>query len=148
MTLKISSYIFYLLSVVTIAFGSLYFFRTDIMPYHYSFLHASVSEINTFNPSIVELMLAFMKIIGSSYIGIGAAVLLITRMGILKKKAWAWWSIFIVMSFPLAVTYWITIVVSNNITEGPKPPWYLALGMLVLLALGLILSFKVLKKTD
>lgn len=148
MVLKISSYLFYLLSVITIAFGGLYFFRTDIMPYHYSFLHASSSEINTFNPNIIELMLAFMKIIGSSYIGIGAAVILITKMGILKKKAWAWWSILVVMSFPLSVTFWITVVVCNNITEGSKPPWYLALGMLVLLVLALIFSFKVLKKSN
>ena len=146
MALKISSYLFYLLSVITIAFGGLYFLRTDIMPYHYSFLQVSSSQINAFNPNVIELMLAFMKIIGSSYIGIGTAVILITKIGILKNKAWAWWSILLVMSFPLAVTYWITVMVSLNIEEGPKPPWCLALGMLILLVLALILSFKILKK--
>lgn len=146
MLIKISSYTFYLLSVIAIGFGLLYFFRSDIMPYHYSFLGTSSAEINAFNPKLVELMLAFMKIIGSCYIGIGLGALLITRLGIVKEKAWAWWSILLLMLFPLSVTLWITLIVSNGIIDGPKPPWYLAFGMLVLLLLGLGLSSKLLRK--
>jgi len=146
MTLKISTYIFYLLSLVTIGFGTMYFLRSDIMPYHYSFLQTDSASINAYNPRIVELMLAFMKIIGSSFVGIGLGVIVVTKMGIAKSKAWAWWTILLTMAFPLTVTYWITIIVSKNIELGPKPPWYLALGMIVLLILGLVLSSKILKK--
>ena len=142
---KIAIILFYILSVGTVAFGSLYFFRSDIMPYHYSFLHLTPEELTSFNPNILKLMIAFLKIIGSSFIAIGIGVAIITFRGIRQEKAWAWWSILVIYLFPIATTYIITIIVSNNITEGPKPPSWLALSMIIDLFIALILSVKILK---
>ncbi len=142
---RISIILFYLLSVGTIAFGSLYFFRSDIMPYHYSFLHLTPEELTSFNPNILKLMIAFLKIIGSSFIAIGIGIAIITYRGIKKEKPWAWWSIFVIYFFPIVTTYIITIIVSNNITEGHKPPSWLALSMIIDLFLALILSARILK---
>ncbi len=140
--LKIATYIFYLLSLVTIAYGGLYFFRSDIMPYHYAFLHTNAAELNKFNPNIIKLMLAFIKIIGSSFIGIGFGIAIANHNGIRREKKWAWWSILFIYSLAIIITYYITLMVSSNITEGSKPPSYLALGMIILLVSGLALSFK------
>lgn len=139
---KIAYYNFYVLAIVSIGFGSLYFFRSDIMPYHYAFLGNSEAELNQFNPRLLELMTIFMKIIGSSYIGIGVANIFINAIGVNKGKRWSWWAILGIYIFPLSVTYIITLIVSKGIEVGPKPPSYLALGMVVLLVLGLVLSFK------
>ena len=142
---KISIILFYILSAGTVAFGSLYFFRSNIMPYHYSFLHLTPEELTNFNPNILKLMIAFLKIIGSSFIAIGIGVAIITFRGIRQEKAWAWWSILVIYLFPIVTTYVITIIVSNNITEGPKPPSWLALSMIIDLFIALILSVKILK---
>ncbi len=141
-SLKIATYLFYILSIVTVGYGVLYFSRSNIMPYHYAFLHTDAQELNNFNPNIVKLMIAFIKIIGSSFIGIGFGIAIASYNGIRRKKKWAWWSILSIYSLAIIVTYYITLMVSSNITEGPKPPSYLALGMILLLGSGLILSFK------
>jgi hypothetical protein len=91
-------------------------------------------------------MLAFMKIIGSSYIGIAAAIFILTFFGIRKQVKWTWWAILFTPTFPLVTTYIITLQVASAITEGPKPPSYLALSLIVILFLGLGLSFKPLFK--
>lgn len=142
--LKIASILFYILSVGTIGFGSLYFFRSDIMPYHYAFLNLSYEELVNFNPNILKLMIAFMKIIGSSFIAVGIGVAIITYRGIRNKQAWAWWSIFVIYLFPIVTTYIITLIISNSITIGPKPPSWLALSMIITLLLALIFSIEVL----
>ena len=142
---KISIILFYVLSVGTVGFGSLYFFRSNIMPYHYSFLHMTPQELANLNPNILKLMVAFLKIIGSSFIAIGIGIAIITFRGIRQKKAWAWWSILVIYFFPIITTYIITIIVSNGITEGPKPPSWLALSMIIDLFIALILSIKILK---
>ena len=141
---KISIILFYILSVGTVAFGCLYFFRSDIMPYHYSFLHLTPQELTNFNPNILKLMIAFLKIVGSSFIAIGIGIAILTFRGIRQEKAWAWWSILVIYLFPIVTTYVITIIVSNNITEGPKPPSWLALSMIIDLFIALALSIKVL----
>ena len=144
-SLRIAIILFYILSAGTIAFGSLYFFRSDIMPYHYSFLNLTPTELTNFNPNILKLMIAFLKIIGSSFIAIGIGIAIITFRGIRQEKAWAWWSIFVIYFFPIVTTYIITLIVSNNIIEGPKPPSWLALSMIIDLFLALILSVRILK---
>lgn len=144
--LKISMILFYILSIGTIGFGSIYFFRSDIMPYHYSFLHLTQDELNSFNPYILKLMVAFLKIIGSSIIAIGLGISILTYKGIRQEKVWAWWGIIVIYLFPIITTYIITIIVSNNITIGPKPPSWLALFMIIDLFMALILSANILKK--
>lgn len=139
---KIAYYNFYVLAIVSIAFGSMYFFRSDIMPYHYAFLGINEAELMQFNPRLLELMTIFMKIIGSSYIGIGIANIFINAIGVRKEKTWSWWALLSIYICPLSVTYIITLIVSKGIEAGPKPPSYLALGMIVILVLGLALSFK------
>jgi len=142
---KIAIILFYILSAGTVTFGSLYFFRSDIMPYHYSFLHLTPQELTNFNPNILKLMIVFLKIVGSSFIAIGIGIAILTFRGIRQKKAWAWWSILVIYLLPIITTYIITIIVSNNITEGPKPPSWLALSMIINLFIALALSINVLR---
>lgn len=139
--IKWASILFYLLALVTIGFGALYFFRTDIMAYHYAYLGIDHAALVNFNPKLLGLMVDFMKIIGSSYIGLGLYVLLNTFFGIRKLEKWAWWSS-LILTLPLVTTYIITLIVSNGISSGPKPPSYLALILILLLIAGLALSFK------
>jgi len=144
--LKISLYLLYILAAVSIGFGSLYFFRNNIMPYHYSFLHTNFEELNAFNPNIIKLMTAFMKIIGSSFIGIGLGILILTYKGIRLRKSSSWWTILLIFTPASVVTYIITLIVSSNITTGPKPPSWLALLMIIMLVLSLLLSSEILRK--
>ena len=142
---KVSIILFYILSIGTIGFGALYFFRGDIMPYHYSYLHLTPQELNNLSPNIIKLMVAFLKIIGSSFIAVGLGIAIITFRGIRQERAWAWWSILTIYLLPILTTYIITLIVSSNITEGAKPPSWLALSMIIDLFLALILSARILK---
>ncbi|MBN2669507.1 MAG: hypothetical protein JXR60_09775 [Bacteroidales bacterium] len=139
---KIGAILWYLTALVTIGFGLMYFFRNDIMPYHYAFLHTDHESLYQFNDQIVPLMLAFMKIIGSSYVGIGIGMILLNAFGVKRKERWAWWAFFASSSFPLITTYIITLIVSANIESGPKPPSYLAFALILLSILGAALTFK------
>ena len=144
---KISIYIFYFLSIIAIAYGLMYLFRDDIMSYHYAFLRMDKTQINDFNPHIIKLMLALMKISGACFVSVGVTAFIITGKLFRNGEKWALWCLISLFSLSLIPMFFVTLNIANNIpSEGIKPPWQLTLVMLILLIIAILLSC--IKKTN
>lgn len=138
---KISIYIFYFLSVIAIGYGLMYIFRNDIMSYHYAFLRMDKTQINNFNPHIIKLMLALMKVSGACFVSVGFTALIITAKPFKNGEKWALWCLISLFSLSLIPMFFVTLNIANNIpSEGIKPPWQLTLTMLILLIIAVLLS--------
>ena len=138
---KTSIYIFYFLSIIAIAYGLMYLFKNDIMSYHYAFLRMDKTQINDFNPHIIKLMLALMKVSGACFVSVGVTAFIITAKPFKKGERWALWCLISLFSLSLIPMFFVTLNIANNIPAGEiKPPWQLTLVMLILLIIAVLLS--------
>ncbi len=139
---KIATILFYIISVAAIGFGAMYFFRHHIMDYHVAFLGMSEDEIKSFNPKLIDLLLAMIHIMGATFITIGITGLIITYSSFRKGVKWAWYSLFVLFTLSLTPMLFITHKIASAIPDGEsKPPWWLTLAMLIVMAIALILSW-------
>ena len=140
---KISSYFFYLLSVIALAFGLLYLLRTHLMSYHIAFLGMTEDQIGNFNPRILELFLALIHIAGGVFITVGVCSFIVTYFSYRKGSIWSWWYLLLSFSISLIPMLIVTYSIAEQIKKGqPKPPWWLTLVMLVIMIAGLIIGWK------
>ena len=138
---KTSLYIFYFLSIIAIAYGLMYLFKNDIMSYHYAFLRMDKTQINNFNPHIIKLMLALMKVSGACFVSVGVTAFIITDRLFKNGEKWALWCLISLFSLSLIPMFFVTLNIANNIPAGGiKPPWQFTLAMLILLLVAILLS--------
>ncbi len=136
---KISIILYYVNAVIAVGFGCLYFFKSDLMPYHYSFMEMTASQIDVFNPRILELMKAFKKIIGSGLISIGIGTFISTHFILrFKDNNGVNFLTFLLLMIPNTTLFVISYHVAHSITEGPRPPWMVTAIALVLIIVAFI----------
>jgi hypothetical protein len=128
-----------LLSLIGIAFGLRYLITAHLMNYHIAFLRMAEAQLIQVDNRIVLLFLVLIRITGGCMISIGITALIITLTAFRRQEPWAWWSLLSLFSFSLVTLGIITYHVARDITLGPRPPWWLATGMLVVLAAALFL---------
>ncbi len=144
---KISIYIFYFLSIIAIAYGLMYLFKNDIMSYHYAFLNMDKTQINDFNPHIIKLMLALMKVSGACFVAVGSTALIITAKPFRNGEKWALLCLISLFSLSLIPMFFVTLNIANSIPSGGiKPPWWLTLAMIILLIIATLFSLN--KRTN
>jgi hypothetical protein len=129
-----------LISLMIIAYGSMYLFRQHIMGYHLAFLGMSEEKLTEFDSEIIPLCLALIRITGSCMVAIGAASLFIVLGPLRSGQRWASWLLMILLIFPLVITSVVTYNIASTISSGPRPPYWLAMGLLVviLIVIGLL----------
>ena len=128
---RFSIYILAILSVIIMAWGLLYLFRIHIMNYHVAYLAMTEKQLNEVDQHIVPLYLTLMKITGACMLGIGATTLVITLGPLRHRQRWGWWSLITLLPVPLIITSVLTYQVAVQIPSGPTPPYWLAMGILV-----------------
>jgi len=128
---RLSIYVLAFLSLIIMAWGLMYLFRIHIMNYHVSYLAMTEEQLNLVDKNIVPLYLTLMKITGACMLGIGATTLIITLGPLRLRQPWGWWSLITLLPVPLIVTSLLTYEVANQIPSGPRPPYWLAFGILV-----------------
>ena len=129
---QIPIYILAFLSLIIIAYGMLYIFRNDIMSYHAAFLGMTDLQLVQFNQHIIPLYITLIRITGSCIIAIGLTSLVIVLGPLRQGNRWAWWSLITLLPLPLIVTSLLSYHIASTIHAGPKPPYWLAAGILVL----------------
>ncbi len=144
----VSSVLFYLVVAGGLIFGVMYLFRSDIMPYHYSFLDLSKEALDDFSPRIIELMVVLMKVGGANFLAICAASVFIVAVPFRNNKTWAKWALLFVFSISLVPLFFITWFVASHVPQGePAPPWYLTLILQAMVIVAFALSLFI-KKQD
>ena len=149
--IKFTTIIIYIVSVIAITFGGVYLFKSDIMPYHYAFLELNYNELVNLNNKLIPLFLALMKVSGATFISVGIAGIINTRILYINKSKRAWWSLLLMFVLSLVPMLYVTLNIANAIKDGePNPPWYLTLIMLIMLLSALIMTYKYVfnKKTE
>ncbi len=137
---KIATGLLVFLSLIAIAFGLHYLFAAHLMKYHISFLQMAELQLNQVDGRIVALFLVLIRIVGGCMTAIGVASLILAWVPFRKQERWAWWTVLALFSISLLTLGIITFPVAQDITNGPRPPWWLATGMLAVLAVALFLS--------
>ncbi len=129
---QVPIYVLVFLSLIIIAYGVLYMFRNDIMSYHAAFLGLTDIQLIAFNKHIIPLYLTLIRITGACMIAIGLTSLVIVLGPLRLGHRWAWWSLITLLPLPLLVTFLLSYNIAGTIHTGPKPPYWLAGGILVL----------------
>ncbi len=141
-TKKISVWLYYVNAIIAIGFGALYFFKNNMMDYHYAFMEMDAAQINDFNSRILILMEALKKIVGAGLIGIGIGAFTITHFALRDQdNKGANVLAFLTLMIPNTTLLLISHYVAGQITSGPKPPWMLSVLALVLIIIAFILYF-------
>lgn len=128
---RLSIYVIAFLSLIVIAWGLLYLFRIHLMNYHVAYLNMTEAQLAEVDRNIVPLYLTLMKITGACMLGIGMTTLLITMGPLRRGQPWGWWGLITLLPVPLAMTSLFTFQVASRIAIGPRPPYWLAMGILV-----------------
>ncbi|HTX87560.1 MAG TPA: hypothetical protein VMC08_01120 [Bacteroidales bacterium] len=141
MKFKLSLYVLGLLSLIVIATGMLYFLRQHLLGYHAAFLEMTEPQLNSFDPRIMPLYFALTQITGSCMIATGLTSFLLVAWPLRHRIRWAWWTLVALLPFPLGVTSVVSYHISRSIAEGPRPPYWLAMGILALFILAMIFAY-------
>ncbi|TSA25638.1 MAG: hypothetical protein D4R67_09675 [Bacteroidetes bacterium] len=128
---RLSIYILAILSLIIMFWGLMYLFRIHIMNYHVAYLAMTEEQLNAVDKNIVPLYLTLMKIMGACMLAIGATTLVVTVGPLRRGQPWGWWSLITLLPVPLIVTSYLTYQVASQISNGSRPPFWLALGILV-----------------
>ena len=137
MARRISLYVIAFLSLVIMCRGLMYLIRIHIMNYHIAYLGMTEDQLSAVDQKIVPLYLTLMKITCACMLAIGATSLVITWSQLRNGTPWGWWSLITLLPFPLVITTVLTYHVASEISLGPRPPYWLAAGILILF-LGVI----------
>ena len=60
------------------------------MPYHEQFIGLTMEQIETFSPSLVQIIIVFFRLLGFAFISIAVLLIVIIWVGFLKGEKWAW----------------------------------------------------------
>lgn len=124
-----------------LAFGLVYLFRAEFMPYHAIAVEQSWNEVE---PAFQVLVLALMRVAGGGWVATATAIALLLFIPYRQGQGWTRWAIPAVgLPASLASLY---ATVSVTLNTPASPPWQAAALGVGLLAIGFLLSVVVSKK--
>jgi hypothetical protein len=135
--MKISFSCHLLATLLLIAFGILYTLRTEFMPYHSVAVGMQWAEVT---PSFQLLILALMRVVGSSFLAFGLLVLILLFGPYRKGSKWAMVAIPASGLIVCSGTLYATLSIKFN--TPASPPWVASIVAAMLLLSGFVLSLR------
>jgi hypothetical protein len=132
---KIGFGIYLLVAFFTIAWGFLYLFSHEMMPYHKQAIGKNWAEIER---GVQVIILALMEAVGAANLIIGFIVLILLLIPFRRGEAWVNWTIFLGGMVFSGFAFLITLKV--HLATNASTPWYLFLLTAVLIILGFSFS--------
>jgi hypothetical protein len=145
---KIAKWIFIFLSLGAVAYGVMYLATPHLMSYHLAYLGMTEEQINQLSVRFLPLYHALMQVSGAGMVAIGFAAFLITLIPHKREEKWAWWTLLVLFSMSLVPMFLTTFHIAQNISSGPKPPYYITIIMFVLMLIAQILTFPYLRRKN
>ena len=133
--LKVAFICHLLASLLLIAFGFIYLFRSEFMPYHAVAVGKSWSEVD---PAFQILILALMKVSGGGFLAAGFTIVILLFKALRKRLRWSYWVIPIIGLIVSLSSLYVTINVAQN--TPATPPWMAAAMGTILLIVGFLFS--------
>lgn len=111
--------LYVIISLISLALGSIYIFRESFMPYHQQALQLQWNELDG---SLQVLILALMDVAGAGWITLGLAILVLTFGPFRAGKRWAR----LLIPGAIIVFYVPTLIATLNVTHltPATAPWY------------------------
>jgi len=128
---RIASIILYVVAGVALLFGFLYSFSPTLMPYHERALGMAHEQLK---PEVAALFLTLMRVIGTNFLSIGVALILLVKGPFSKGDRWAWWIILFLGLICLVPLLFITLKV------GLHSPWWVVAILIILEIVALAIS--------
>ena len=135
--IKISFVCHLLATLILITFGVIYIFRSEFMPYHSDAVGMPWGEVN---PSFQILILAFMRVIGYTFLAFGLLIVILLFVPFRQGAGWVRWAIPIAGLVVCAGTLYTSLYVRFN--TPASPPWIAPVVASVFLLTGLFLSIR------
>ena len=133
--MKLSFLCYLAATLLLIAFGVVYTLRTEFMPYHSVAVGMPWAEVN---PSFQLLILALMRVVGSSFLALGLLVLILLFGPYRQGYEWALWAIPASGLIVCSGTLYATLSIKFN--TPASPPWGASILAAMLLLSGFLLS--------
>ncbi|MFQ6107226.1 MAG: hypothetical protein ACE5QF_06530 [Thermoplasmata archaeon] len=88
--LKVSSILLVIAAVITIIFGLVYLTTPRLLSYHEDFIGMTHDEISEINPKLTDMMLTFLRAIGTTFVVIGMMWTAVSLKSFRRGEKWAW----------------------------------------------------------
>jgi hypothetical protein len=135
--MKISFVCHLLATLILVTFGVIYIFRSEFMPYHSDAVGMPWGEVSL---SFQILILAFMRVIGCSFLAFGLLETILLLVPFRQGIGWVLWAIPISGLVICAGTLYATLYVGLN--TPASPPLMAPVAVSVFLLTGLFLSMR------
>lgn len=132
--MNIASVCYFLAAILLAAFGGVYLFRSEFMPYH---ADALGMDWNSVDRTVQVLILALMRVAGGGWLAVSLAIAILIKAQSRQELRWAIPAVGLTASLP---TLYATYYVAHN--TPASPPWFAALIGIVLLVFGFLASLR------
>ncbi len=134
--MKVSFVCHLLATLLLIAFGLVYTLRSEFMPYHSVAVGMQWAEVG---PAFQVLILALMRVVGSSFLAVGFLILILLFGPFRQGFSWVRWAIPVAGLIVCAGTLFATLSVKFN--TPASPPWMASVFAIMLLVIGFLVSY-------
>jgi hypothetical protein len=138
---KIGFGIYLLVAIMTIAWGCLYFFSHEMMPYHKQAIGKNWAELDR---GVQVIVLALMEAVGAGQLTLGFIILVLLLIPFRRGERWVNWGLFIGGIVFSGLGYFITFKV--QLGTNASTPWYLMLLFMALILFAFVFSLGMEKK--
>jgi hypothetical protein len=132
---KIGFGIYLLGGILGIFWGFLYFFASEMMPYHRQAIGKNWGDLEKGTQIII---LALMQDTGAGWLAFGLMWLITLFIPFRRGEKWANWTLFVCGVFLQTLLFFVTMKV--HIMTQASTPWYFALFFIVLIFVAFLLS--------
>jgi hypothetical protein len=132
---KIGFGIYLLSGIMGIFAGFLYFFASQMMPYHRQAIGKNWGDLEN---GIRVIILALMQDTGAGWLAFGLIWLIILFIPFRRGENWANWTLFVCGVFLQTLVFYVTLKV--HILTQASTPWYFNLFFIVLFFVAFSLS--------
>ena len=135
MKFKLAFLCYLLVAIVFLATGVSFVFATEFFPFHSDVIETAWQDLGK---SEQTLYLGMMRTEGAGFLAAAMAIALLLFIPFRRREAWSYWAM-----TAIGITEWLPTFLANlhvaNTTPA-SPPWQLALGGMIVLVVGLVLS--------
>jgi hypothetical protein len=141
MKLNASSYLNYLVALISLVFGVIYLTRSEFMPYHRQAVEVEWSEVNA---SVRVLILALMRAVGGGFLVTAFLITFLQYKSDILKLSWIPPLILTGGSVIILCNLYATLTLKMN--TAASPPIFLLISTEILLVAAFLLRMTAKKK--
>ena len=135
--MKISFACYLLVALVSVVFGLVYFFSSQIMPYHQQVIGMKWADVA---PRFQMLFLAFINGSGIAMFSLGLSMIILLLFPFRKGEIWSRWAIPLIY-LPVGI-YVLSVALNLHNNTQASTPWLFQIIIVLIAISALVLSLE------